>query len=639
MQQISEQISEEKMTRDFDDIVREISCDNKLDKKDIDNKIIKFCEKMEIKLDPNVMKRKKESYKKKKEAMFTKAKTEIENVKGALKKGELDIKNNINLVENKLLPQINAVNQTIEEYENNLKEIIKQFNMLLQAEDEVQKQIKELGVKKYTEENNINEWFEEIDGTLQSLYLNKEGKCKEIERLKALTLEYDSEAKIKTENSKHDMMRIQNELKSMQEELEKAMNVVPTQEQKLIALNKEIEDIRLKMKKNQKQIEKYSQKLNNAKPILKSKGSQLLANTMQKVLAKSLQAEQNSEYGVPEVVCFPLQTIDTINILNKDVYSDDKTTLSSKCTSGKSSFHQPSIPNYLKYSNRSSSRGSFSKKFINTTVSNRTVYIDPKLNPNLTENDYQLTTEPEKIFRNSLKELSNYNRTEGNSSPKKNIWDIIKKQHLRSFTQSETNVFNLIEPLLKGQHFYKKFSKQFSNTMKPFDPLETEEFPPDRCGYGLRYLCLSKDFRNLIIKQSQESSAHYSIPITSIEKPIIPQKTIEIIKFQKKAKIQNHMNAGDIEESYGENTGMINKIAKAIADKSILKSPKSEENYKKKCANCKYFPFWYKLVDNGRIDLIATEYGILKTWVIGISTLLKNQAVIEKFKSLAGCCV
>jgi len=168
----------------------------------------------------------------------------------------------------------------------------------------------------------------------------------------------------------------------------------------------------------------------------------------------------------------------------------------------------------------------------------------------------------------------------------------------------------LVQIMIKGNNFYKKFSTKFSAKLPSFDPIKAKICPPTHCGYSLRQFNLSKDYTNIIISNPNISENEgIIIPIKSIVKPIVPQQTLEIIKAQKYAK---------------EN--MVSKIA------SILTNQKNANGESlcgvekiKEFEECKYFPFMLELAEKGKLELIATEYKDLKVWVIGIGLLTKNK--------------
>jgi hypothetical protein len=53
---------------------------------------------------------------------------------------------------------------------------------------------------------------------------------------------------------------------------------------------------------------------------------------------------------------------------------------------------------------------------------------------------------------------------------------------------------NVLEPLLRGQNFYKKFSNfetmNFNQNLPSFDPLNSNIVTPEASGFGIRFLQL-----------------------------------------------------------------------------------------------------------------------------------------------------
>lgn len=627
---LSGQVAEKKIKKEIDDLAVEIKNESyNNNTKALESKIKDFCLKSHLKFEPATL-RKIENYRKKLEIEFTRIKSNIDNVMLAFKKSEDDIRNCMNIVENKINPQISAVEQTLEEYQNNSQQMKEQFETLLNAEKEVQKKIAELNLKK-NEQKNKNMEIEELDINLRNLLEFREEKTKEIAKLKQAINEYDAESKNKIEYSKQEIFNTQLKLKNLQEKLEKT--------------NKNLDKNQEKMHQSLKcGLETQSLHAHN----INKAHQDLLSDTMQKrILFNNLIAKQNDdEPGCPEVIYLPLKSINPSlkeNAYENEYFSKPKmrTTLSSK----RSSLLRPTVQyNLKKTSNRSSSRENCNKqkfRYNNTKVTNSS---ESKVER---RNDYQnkMSTKTEQSMRTNSckrnemdKECFSFTKTMRNSSKKhsdycssKNTSETIRKRYLKNLSASEAELFNLIEPLLKGHEFYKKINSQ--RQTQAFDALNDQQFPPESCGYEKRFITLSNDMKSLNIQQSVEKS--YSIPIKSIEKPIIPQKTIEIIKLQKNAKTQNQLGNTSAYGYEEANSGIFTKISMITTNNSLLNSPTSKENYKKKCVECKYFPFWYKLSDKGKVELIANSYGILKAWVLGISALIKNQRIVEKFRSLA----
>jgi hypothetical protein len=53
--------------------------------------------------------------------------------------------------------------------------------------------------------------------------------------------------------------------------------------------------------------------------------------------------------------------------------------------------------------------------------------------------------------------------------------------------------------------------------------------------------------------------------------------------------------------------------------------------YRQKCLDTTFYPFSLALTQ-GRVELIATSYEVLKNWIIGINLLVSNKKHINKIK-------
>ncbi len=173
----------------------------------------------------------------------------------------------------------------------------------------------------------------------------------------------------------------------------------------------------------------------------------------------------------------------------------------------------------------------------------------------------------------------------------------------------------VLRPLVKGHDFYKKFCTKYTSKSPAFDPLKAKINPPANCGYGLRHFRLSEDFCSIVITATQSLGSDFRIPVECVVRPVVPQRTIDIIKAQKATRTTK---AGDKE-------GMVAKIASAMLDR---------EGKRGSCAaaeeDCGYYPFSFELTEKGRLDLIATDYQSLKLWVVGVSALSKNRKLAER---------
>ena len=150
--------------------------------------------------------------------------------------------------------------------------------------------------------------------------------------------------------------------------------------------------------------------------------------------------------------------------------------------------------------------------------------------------------------------------------------------------KSSINFSHITNRLLKGNGFYVKRKNIVG--LPVFDPLKTEICPPTHCGYKWKHLKLSNDYTEISIGKT-------ILPVKNIIRPIIPQKTAEIIRIQK---------------------GTL-----------IIKKWSTEEEKEKirTYSTCTYYPFTFE-VEEERLELIATNHEELKLWVIGINLLIKN---------------
>ena len=186
-------------------------------------------------------------------------------------------------------------------------------------------------------------------------------------------------------------------------------------------------------------------------------------------------------------------------------------------------------------------------------------------------------------------------------------WNDLLKKYSNEFTQTESKSFNLLVKLLTVTTMYKKSTPDHSSKSRRFDISKSTEYPPDRCGYELRYISINPDFNHITIRQNKEGKAYYEIEIENIKKPVISQRIIEIIKEKKRL----------------ENEGR--ELKEMIFGKEINCSIELEDNY---------YPFYFEMTEGNKLDLIAKEYETLKTWVMGINEIITNRTIIEKFRRL-----
>ena len=78
-----------------------------------------------------------------------------------------------------------------------------------------------------------------------------------------------------------------------------------------------------------------------------------------------------------------------------------------------------------------------------------------------------------------------------------------------TFTKQDLLFSDAIIPLLNGANFYKKFSSRQSLNENAFDPLNSDKFPPEACGYGVRDVRVDKKLQYLEVRQSLKMAVEH----------------------------------------------------------------------------------------------------------------------------------
>ena len=53
---------------------------------------------------------------------------------------------------------------------------------------------------------------------------------------------------------------------------------------------------------------------------------------------------------------------------------------------------------------------------------------------------------------------------------------------------------------MEGSTVFKKFSDRQLLKENAFDPLNAEKYPPEQCGFGIRFICMDKDMKYIEIR-------------------------------------------------------------------------------------------------------------------------------------------
>jgi len=207
----------------------------------------------------------------------------------------------------------------------------------------------------------------------------------------------------------------------------------------------------------------------------------------------------------------------------------------------------------------------------------------------ITDTDIEEYILAEQNLKKSTNKEPNKKLNDDLNSPSvwKSIWELYSSQ----LTENEANTFIILSKLLTGHTLYKKSTPDHSSKLRQFDIINSTEYPPERCGYELRYLYVNSSLKHIIIKQNKEGKSHYKIAIDLIRRPIVSQ---QVLRTQRKS----------VEDLFNK---------------------KQSEGY---------YPFYFEMTDGERLNLVATEHEILKVWVMGINELINNKKLIDKFRHI-----
>ena len=137
---------------------------------------------------------------------------------------------------------------------------------------------------------------------------------------------------------------------------------------------------------------------------------------------------------------------------------------------------------------------------------------------------------------------------------------------------------------MNGVVLFKKFNNN-SMTNKTFDPLKSNEYSPEQCGYALRVFKINVNEETIETKNKKH--IEQKIIIKNLKGILLPESSKAILKSKK----------------------------------NITRKPNQELN---KLVNNDYIPFTFMFSD-GCLDLIAPNYQIYKTFEDGVDECIKNK--------------
>ena len=147
-------------------------------------------------------------------------------------------------------------------------------------------------------------------------------------------------------------------------------------------------------------------------------------------------------------------------------------------------------------------------------------------------------------------------------------------------------------------------------------------FPPEDCGYGVRNIKLNKNLDKVEIRNGMKPTVELIIAIETILRPVVPQITMDILKFQKKM----------ADPQLAQILTLTSEKQAGINPNLLLQRPINSHPNIDKYLACPYYPFSVILDKGGRLEFIAPSYVVFKEWIHGLNLLIRSKKSFNKLK-------
>jgi len=185
----------------------------------------------------------------------------------------------------------------------------------------------------------------------------------------------------------------------------------------------------------------------------------------------------------------------------------------------------------------------------------------------------------------------------------------------------EMQLFDSIKTLLEGMLIYKKYTTQNLLKERAFDPLHSQKYPPESCGYGKRFFVYNPNTNKIEVRiPNKMNVSELILPISQIQRIIVPNETKKIIKAQRLSGTIVMAKGGDFmldDDKKGE--GKLDKLWRDTDNGVFIEQ----------CKNVNYYQFSI-LTNDKRIELIADSYTIFKYAVQALNQLLIGQSIMKE---------
>ncbi len=191
----------------------------------------------------------------------------------------------------------------------------------------------------------------------------------------------------------------------------------------------------------------------------------------------------------------------------------------------------------------------------------------------------------------------------------------------------EVQLFEAVRLLLEGVYVDRKYKKQTSLKEKTFDPLQSNKFPPEVCGFGKRFLSYNpaaSRFEFRVLKKPFTVD-HY-VSLFDLKQVVVPGETRQIIRAQRAL-------GSIVGEARSVELSLTRDGERKEGEQRLDRLARSEENelFREQCASIRFYPFSI-LAKDSRIELVAETYPVFKTVTQMLSSVVEN---VGLFRSLS----
>eukprot|EP01017_Pseudomicrothorax_dubius_P037854 TRINITY_DN5602_c0_g1_i4.p1 TRINITY_DN5602_c0_g1~~TRINITY_DN5602_c0_g1_i4.p1 ORF type:complete len:331 (-),score=74.33 TRINITY_DN5602_c0_g1_i4:142-1134(-) len=200
------------------------------------------------------------------------------------------------------------------------------------------------------------------------------------------------------------------------------------------------------------------------------------------------------------------------------------------------------------------------------------------------------------------------------------------KLDLGNASLQDIHVFEALKPLLEGVFLYKKFSAAPSLKQPAFHPLNSDEFPPEACGYGVRLVKLHGEMEKVEVRHTLKAGVELQILVGNIIRVVVPPITNELLQLQRKLLSAEKDLSSVLNDQFLTQYPNLNILEMLQARQGNL------EAVLDRIARSTFFPFHILLEKGGRADFIASQADIFRASVDAFSALVRHKKTVSRLR-------